>query len=156
MTSLVIRTEGIETMFRSALRRLLTGLAVVAVGVAAAVSTPAATPANAACYGTAQAVTMYYGGNLIGQEAAQYASTCDYDTEYRGHVFDMYTDGSCVSVYFWNPSKVREARSCDDAGTQYIFNDNTGDTYAYWDMCTTYHCRYYTFNGGDDMFMSGY
>ncbi|MBO3744389.1 hypothetical protein [Actinoplanes flavus] len=142
-------------MFRSALRRLLTCLAVAAVGVTVAVSAPA--PARAACYGTAQAVTMYYGGNLIGQEAAQYASTCDYDTEYRGHVFDMYTDGSCVSVYFWNPSQVREARSCDNAGTRYIFNDTYGgSSVSYWDMCTTYHCRFYTSgNPGDDT-MYGY
>ncbi|MEV6636417.1 hypothetical protein AB0M54_37290 [Actinoplanes sp. NPDC051470] len=137
------------------MRRLTAALVVLAFAVVGAVAGPAA-PAQAACYGTAQAVTMYYGGNLIGQEAAQYASTCDGDGQYRGHVFDMYTDGSCVSVYFWNPGQVRQARSCDNAGTQYILNDNTGDTYAYWDMCTTYHCRYYTFNDGDDTFMYGY
>ncbi|MEV7630118.1 hypothetical protein [Actinoplanes sp. NPDC089786] len=136
-------------------RRLLTGLAAFAVAATGAVALSA--PARAACYGTAQAVTMYYGGNLIGQEAAQYASTCDGDTEYRGHVFDMYTDGSCVSVYFWNPGPVREARSCDNAGTQYIFNDTYGGRLAsYWDMCTTYVCRFNTTgNPGDDT-MYGY
>jgi hypothetical protein len=139
---------------RTPLRWLLHGLAVVAVGFTVAVFAP--TQAQAACYGSARTVTMYYDDHLIGQEAAQYSSTCDGDGEYRGHVFDMYTDNSCVSAYFWNPGKVREARSCDSAGTQYIFNDSTGDTMAYWDLCTTYHCRYYTNNGGDDTWMYGY
>jgi len=128
----------------------------LSVPLAAAVVAGAPGAADAACYGTAYTVTGYVDGHLIAQESAQYASTCDDDGQYRGHVYDMYTDGSCVSVYFWNPGKIREARSCDSAGTLYTFDDVDGaGSNVLWDMCTTYWCRYLSANG-DNTYMYGY
>jgi hypothetical protein len=109
-------------------KTILTALAVMAsslVGV-----TALAAPAQAACYETnyGAPVEVYIGGVKRGVEEKRSPETCNRNKVYYGKIRDTYTDGSCVSVRYYDPGYVgTQGTSCDSAGYNYTFWDQTND-----------------------------
>ncbi|RLP92090.1 MULTISPECIES: hypothetical protein [unclassified Micromonospora] len=112
-------------------RASLVALAMTAVPLAGV--TVAASPAQAVCYETnySASVSVYIGGVKRGVENTRSPETCNRNGVYYGKISDTYTDGSCLSIRYYDPSYVgTQGTSCDSAGYNYTFWDQNGDTIA--------------------------
>jgi hypothetical protein len=131
------------------IKRLAVGFTVAAATASALVGVSAA-PALADCSGTGNPVSpinLYIGGVLRGQEAVQYASTCDGDSNYRGKVSDTYTDGSKNYIRYYDPSQTTQGSS-GGAFVNFQFYDPQNNDDAYWAGCTTSACTIRIHNWG--------
>lgn len=95
-----------------------------------------AAPAQAACFETGyhSNVSIYIGGVRRGVESTRSPETCNRNGVYYGKIADTYTDGSCLSIQFFDPETVyvgTQGTSCDSAGYNFTFWDQTGDVEAY-------------------------
>lgn len=95
-----------------------------------------ATTAQAACDGVGAPVTDTWfrpigGGAFVAYGREEARETCDNNGQYLGKVFDIREDGSCVRSQFVDGSfSGVQGISCDAAGANYLFNDQTGNSSA--------------------------
>jgi hypothetical protein len=114
------------------LRKLKVVLAVLPMlATSVAVVSLSASSAQASCVLGPYTQSIYIGGIKRGVEEVRSSTTCNADGVYLGRVRDTHTDGSCLSVRYYDPDFVGTmATSCDSAGYGYTFWDQDGDKYA--------------------------
>lgn len=79
-----------------------------------------------------------------GKETTPNQNTCDGDGIYKGKVFDILTDGSCVWVQFREGSTVyTQATSCNASGINYTFWDQNGNSFSDIRICRSQGCSLY-------------
>ncbi|WP_189329045.1 hypothetical protein [Actinoplanes ianthinogenes] len=123
-------------------------------GVAAATATVlvgvSASPAMADCSGVGNPYSpfnLWIGGILRGQEAVQYASTCDGDSNYRGKVNDTYTDGYQNCIKYYDPGTTTQGCS-GGSWVNFQFYDQQSNSDAYWAGCAGSTCTVRIHNWG--------
>ncbi|MFC3500987.1 hypothetical protein ACFOOK_08430 [Micromonospora krabiensis] len=113
------------------LRASVAALALTAGGIVAVQAVAA--PAQAGCYESnyGSPVQVYIGGVKRGVEQLRSPETCNRNGVYYGKISDTYTDGSCLSIRYYDPSYVgTQGTSCDSAGYNYTFWDQNGNVWA--------------------------
>lgn len=121
---------------------------VLIVGWLAAAPTPGA---DAWCNGVngASVYSLFSGGDLVGQERVQYASTCDGDEIYKGRVLDAKTDGSCVNVEYFETTTITAGVACTTGSwSNYTYWDQSGSSGAWMRLCVTYACGVWVWTHG--------
>jgi hypothetical protein len=133
----------------STIRRIAVGFSIAAATATALVGVSSA-PAMADCSGVGNPtspINLYIGGVIRGQEAVQYNSTCDGDSEYRGKVSDTYTDGSTNCIRYYDPNQ--STQGCSGGGfVNFAFWDPQSNSDARWAGCASAGCTIRFLNWG--------